>query len=91
MPFLGFVTWAYGRRLRRWNAEKVELGWVPIPGEIQWNMKNTQLYPAIATLAGVMGGLLGIGGGMIMGPLLLELGIDVSQHILPLALACCSS
>ncbi|XP_024515365.1 sulfite exporter TauE/SafE family protein 3 isoform X2 [Selaginella moellendorffii] len=33
------------------------------------------LYPLYAVLAGVVGGLLGIGGGMILAPLFLELGI----------------
>ncbi|CAI7743805.1 unnamed protein product [Closterium sp. NIES-54] len=33
------------------------------------------VYPLSALLAGCMGGLLGVGGGMVMGPVLLELGM----------------
>lgn len=33
------------------------------------------LYCACGVLAGVVGGLLGLGGGFIMGPLFLELGV----------------
>ena len=33
------------------------------------------IYCAFGVLAGVVGGLLGLGGGFIMGPLFLELGI----------------
>ncbi len=32
-------------------------------------------YPLIASVAGILGGLLGIGGGMIVSPLLIELGV----------------
>ena len=32
-------------------------------------------YPSYAVFAGILGGLVGIGGGMILGPLLLELGL----------------
>lgn len=33
------------------------------------------MYPLLSTTAGIFGGLLGIGGGMILGPLLLALGM----------------
>lgn len=46
-------------------------------GEAGANLKIYQLvlYCATGVLAGVVGGLLGLGGGFIMGPLFLELGI----------------
>ena len=46
-----------------------------IEGDIVWNQRNCVMYPVLACAAGAMGGMLGIGGGMIMGPLLLELGM----------------
>ena len=46
-----------------------------IEGDIIWNQRNCVMYPVLACAAGAMGGMLGIGGGMIMGPLLLELGM----------------
>merc|ERR1712154_39133 len=36
---------------------------------------NMIKYPLIAMFAGILGGLLGIGGGMIVSPLLMELGV----------------
>lgn len=46
-------------------------------GDHGTNLKVHQLalYCACGVLAGVVGGLLGLGGGFIMGPLFLELGV----------------
>ncbi|XP_048332262.2 sulfite exporter TauE/SafE family protein 3 [Ziziphus jujuba] len=46
-------------------------------GESGTNLKVHQLilYCAFGVLAGIVGGLLGLGGGFIMGPLFLELGV----------------
>jgi uncharacterized membrane protein YfcA len=69
------ITWVIGNRLQKSYHTKNELGYNFRPGEIQWTRKNAMFYPLLATLAGILGGLVGIGGGMIMGPLLLELGM----------------
>lgn len=69
------VTAAIGARLRRRYAAQLRWEYTFVQGDIRWTASAVALYPALATLAGVMGGLLGIGGGMIMGPLLLELGL----------------
>ncbi|KAF8034619.1 hypothetical protein BT93_C0813 [Corymbia citriodora subsp. variegata] len=41
----------------------------------KWQVHELLSYSACAVLAGIIGGLLGIGGGFVMGPLFLELGI----------------
>uniref|UniRef100_A0A7N0TT71 Sulfite exporter TauE/SafE family protein n=1 Tax=Kalanchoe fedtschenkoi TaxID=63787 RepID=A0A7N0TT71_KALFE len=40
-----------------------------------WKVRQLVLYCAFGILAGMVGGLLGLGGGFILGPLFLELGI----------------
>ncbi|KAB1218563.1 hypothetical protein CJ030_MR3G026443 [Morella rubra] len=40
-----------------------------------WRVHQLVLYCACGVLAGIIGGLLGLGGGFILGPLFLELGI----------------
>merc|ERR1719486_1770011 len=44
-------------------------------GMLAWTPSTLWMYPLVSTTAGFLGGFLGIGGGIIMGPLLLELGM----------------
>jgi len=44
-------------------------------GLLAWTPTTLWWYPLLSTVAGFLGGFLGIGGGIIMGPLLLELGM----------------
>jgi uncharacterized membrane protein YfcA len=44
-------------------------------GLLKWTPQTLWLYPIYSTVAGFLGGFLGIGGGIIMGPLLIELGM----------------
>jgi len=44
-------------------------------GVLAWTPTTLWLYPLLSTAAGFLGGFLGIGGGIIIGPLLLELGM----------------
>ncbi|ONI15910.1 hypothetical protein PRUPE_3G068400 [Prunus persica] len=53
---------------RRVIASKEESG-------TDWKVHQLVLYCACGILAGIVGGLLGLGGGFILGPLFLELGI----------------
>jgi hypothetical protein len=53
---------------RRVIASKGEAG-------TNWRVHQLVLYCACGIVAGVIGGLLGLGGGFILGPLFLELGI----------------
>jgi len=40
-----------------------------------WSVQQLMLYCTCGILAGIVGGLLGLGGGFILGPLFLELGV----------------
>lgn len=62
-----------------YEATSLYNGWRKIEskGEAGTNFRVMQLvvYCLFGILAGVVGGLLGLGGGFIMGPLFLELGV----------------
>ncbi|KAG7385896.1 hypothetical protein PHYPSEUDO_000958 [Phytophthora pseudosyringae] len=64
-----------GHRLRRLNRFKV-LGSYPfLEGDIHWIKRRVLTFPAVCSIAGVAAGLLGIGGGMVKGPIMLEAGV----------------
>jgi len=44
-------------------------------GLLEWTPRTLWLYPVMSVVAGFLGGFLGIGGGIIMGPMLIELGM----------------
>merc|ERR1712228_797701 len=44
--------------------------------DIRWDGTSTIKYPAVCTIAGVFAGLFGVGGGIVKGPLMLEMGVN---------------
>ncbi|XP_027338112.1 sulfite exporter TauE/SafE family protein 5-like [Abrus precatorius] len=46
-----------------------------VPGLIRNRPSNKLVFPLMALLAGILGGVFGIGGGMLISPLLLQVGI----------------
>eukprot|EP00877_Chromochloris_zofingiensis_P012770 jgi/Chrzof1/7747/Cz02g35090.t1 len=59
------------------TAPRVHAHNIPHPSsdELRWTPVTTLLYPALCTMAGLIAGLFGIGGGVVKGPLMLELGV----------------
>jgi len=70
------ITKFTGDHLRKIYNKKVEVGYTFIEGDVHWNYRNCWYYPMFCTLAGVSAGLLGIGGGLVKGPLMLHMGVD---------------
>lgn len=61
--------------LVREHRMKVRSGHSFGPGEVAWDSHNTIKYPLICAISGVLAGLFGVGGGIVKGPLMLEMGI----------------
>eukprot|EP01060_Flectonema_neradi_P034907 TRINITY_DN6263_c1_g1_i1.p1 TRINITY_DN6263_c1_g1~~TRINITY_DN6263_c1_g1_i1.p1 ORF type:complete len:507 (+),score=107.16 TRINITY_DN6263_c1_g1_i1:73-1593(+) len=61
--------------LARDRAEREEAGLAPIEGDIVWTPTKLIAAPVAASGVGLVAGLLGLGGGELMAPLLLELGM----------------
>jgi len=74
-PIIIIITGWIGYYLVKDYNEKVVLGWEFREGDLKWNRKNTVYYPAYSFIAGIAAGLMGIGGGMVKGPILLEMGV----------------
>jgi uncharacterized membrane protein YfcA len=46
-----------------------------IEGDVNWDDRTTITYPALCTLSGLFAGMFGIGGGIVKGPLMIEMGV----------------
>jgi len=55
---------------------RVEAGWDFLPGDVEWDEHKTKVYPMVAVFSGLIAGMFGIGGGLINGPLMVELGFN---------------
>lgn len=64
------------RRYLLWKAAvKDAVGLTPEVGDIKWCPDTTIKYPLVCSMAGLIAGMFGVGGGIIKGPLMLALGV----------------
>uniref|UniRef100_K3XAB2 Uncharacterized protein n=1 Tax=Globisporangium ultimum (strain ATCC 200006 / CBS 805.95 / DAOM BR144) TaxID=431595 RepID=K3XAB2_GLOUD len=75
LGILAAITLSIGYRLRLENRLKVLSGYNFVDGDIHWTKSRVLIFPAYCVVAGIAAGLLGIGGGMVKGPIMLEMGI----------------
>jgi len=54
---------------------KKECQYEYMEGDVEWNEWHTIKYPLICSIAGLCAGMFGIGGGIVKGPLMLEMGV----------------
>jgi len=69
------ITLSNASILRKTYADKLRVGYTFLEGDAIWDAHTTTELPLFCTLAGVAAGMLGIGGGMIQGPLMLEMNM----------------
>merc|ERR1712232_1079050 len=55
--------------------QKIRGGHVFLEGDVQWNDDNAIRYPLLCAISGLLAGLFGVGGGIVKGPLMLEMGV----------------
>ncbi|KAL4144614.1 hypothetical protein PRNP1_013743 [Phytophthora ramorum] len=68
----GVCTAAY---LFRQHGRKVSVNYVFAAGDIHWTRKTVVRFPLACGGAGLIAGLFGVGGGIVTGPLMIEMGI----------------
>ncbi|OWZ10141.1 hypothetical protein PHMEG_00017053 [Phytophthora megakarya] len=74
-PFFVSVTVYFGMKISRFHTMLQVSDYTYAKGDMVWTKHAVIKYPALCTAAGVAAGLLGIGGGMVKGPLLIEMGL----------------
>ena len=76
------VTLLCGRIVQKEYNVKLVCGHKFTSADFVWNEKNTRVYPFFSLLAGLAAGMVGIGGGMVAGPLLLLMVKDPDPVVL---------
>uniref|UniRef100_A0A6B2L3R1 Uncharacterized protein n=1 Tax=Arcella intermedia TaxID=1963864 RepID=A0A6B2L3R1_9EUKA len=74
-PVLFIITAFIIRYLISTETKKIALDYKYLLGDIHWNKKNSGIISLLSFGAGILSSLLGIGGGMILSPLMLELNV----------------
>lgn len=69
------ITYLVARKIKKEYDYRVSIGYPYNNTDIKWNQNIFIKFPIYSFVSGLMAGLLGIGGGLILGPLLLELGL----------------
>jgi len=77
-PYLFFFVGVVSRILNAEHKQKVKVGYTYLKEDLKWNGKTIFLFLCFSVLAGIAAGFLGIGGGLITGPVLIEMGV-ISQ------------
>mmetsp|Transcript_18937 Transcript_18937/g.44054 ORF Transcript_18937/g.44054 Transcript_18937/m.44054 type:complete len:600 (+) Transcript_18937:101-1900(+) len=79
--YFASLPWVFGfalyfrRMLLIEYFQKVDQGYTFAKGEVMWSPSNTIRYPAICAISGLFAGMFGVGGGIVKGPLMLEMGV----------------
>jgi len=71
-PALGLIAFFVSRFLMKTHAKRERLSYPFAKGDIQWTPRKTGFIALISIFAGVLASLLGVGGGMIIGPVLVR-------------------
>ena len=66
--------WTRSTLIGRYERRKA-CGYPFLPDDVQWTPTSSVLYPLACAVAGLCAGLFGIGGGIVKGPLMLEMGM----------------
>jgi len=74
-PILFLVSLFWARKLVSMNEYKEKLYYPFKQGDLHWTKNRTVVISLVALLAGIVSSLLGIGGGMVIVPIILELQV----------------
>lgn len=70
----GFALF-FGSRLLQYQVKREAVQYPFLPDDPVWNTKSLRFYGGFTFIAGIIAGLIGVGGGMVLGPLMIIMGI----------------
>jgi uncharacterized membrane protein YfcA len=76
VPILGYCMYLIGMRLNKQHEARDAAGYPYLETDIMFTKEQLAKFPVTAVNAGLAAGLLGIGGGMVIGPLFIEIGMQ---------------
>lgn len=75
IPIALLMTYKISLNITEEYNYRLSIGYLFNKQDVVWSDEIFWKYPMFALISGLMAGLLGIGGGLIIGPLLLDLGL----------------
>ncbi len=75
-PIALWITYSYANKVLSQYRYRLSINYPYHESDVKWSNEILIKYPIYSFFGGTMAGLLGIGGGLIFGPLLLELGLN---------------
>lgn len=76
IPVFASIAFAIGRFvLAPLHERRERAGYAYLSSDLKWDLDTLKQFPLISFVAGVAASLLGIGGGMVLGPMMLDLCI----------------
>ena len=76
VPIGLWITYYYATKIMAEYKYRLSINYPYHESDVKWCTEILIKYPIYSFFGGTMAGLLGIGGGLIFGPLLLELGLN---------------
>jgi uncharacterized membrane protein YfcA len=74
---LGFAAF-FGVKNMKMSQAKQAVNYPFLETDVLWDAKGVTYYACVTFVAGIVAGLIGIGGGMILGPVMLVMGVHPS-------------
>ncbi|KAG2790796.1 hypothetical protein JG687_00000401 [Phytophthora cactorum] len=75
IPWVAGFVLVTSHYLYKVYLRKVNINYQYVEGDIKWTKRNVVLFPLGCAFAGIVAGMFGVGGGVITGPIMIEMGI----------------
>ncbi|KAG1710839.1 hypothetical protein DVH05_013563 [Phytophthora capsici] len=75
IPWVAVFVVLTSHYLHKVYLRKAAVNYQYVEGDIQWTKKTVVYFPVGCAIAGIVAGMFGVGGGIVTGPIMIELGI----------------